>query len=219
MVKWISWNVTLHIRPASQMHFSFLFSFFFFGCAQGTQKFLGQVSDLCHSSNQSHGSDHTGSLTHWASRELLEWVFFVSPTLVTSISDFFLLAHLGLLWPLGAGLGSVEPGSRSLAEFLSLLRGRLTGAIVMDLQTLGVTGWPPFRAKKVKKVALDTPGSKRVYLRNLLGGCKRRQSRMGLWKVMFLCVTSADSAFIDLCSVETREFFSLSHLKLRHSFH
>ena len=42
----------------------------FFGCTHIMQKFLGQGSILCHSSNQSHCSDNTGSLTCWATREL-----------------------------------------------------------------------------------------------------------------------------------------------------
>ena len=45
-------------------------SFFFFGHTCGMSKFLGQGSNLRHSSNLSHSSDNTGSLTHWATREV-----------------------------------------------------------------------------------------------------------------------------------------------------
>ena len=38
--------------------------------AHGMWKFLGQGSNLCHSCNQSHSSDNTGSLNCWALREL-----------------------------------------------------------------------------------------------------------------------------------------------------
>ena len=37
---------------------------FDFGHTHGMQKFLGQGLNLHHSSNQSHSSDNTGSLTH-----------------------------------------------------------------------------------------------------------------------------------------------------------
>ena len=46
-------------------HSNFFFFFFFFGLASSMQKFLGQESNLCHSSNPSHRSDNTGSLTCW----------------------------------------------------------------------------------------------------------------------------------------------------------
>ena len=38
---------------------------------QDMQNFLGQGLNLCYSSDLSHSSDNAGSLTHWASRELL----------------------------------------------------------------------------------------------------------------------------------------------------
>ena len=38
-------------------------TFFFLGHAHSTQKLPGQGSNRCHSSNQSHSSDNTGSLT------------------------------------------------------------------------------------------------------------------------------------------------------------
>ena len=34
------------------------------------KKFLGQGSNLCHSSDPSHSSDNAGSLTLWTNREL-----------------------------------------------------------------------------------------------------------------------------------------------------
>ena len=40
----------------------------FFGSAYSTQKFLGQGSNPCHSSNLRHSSDNTRSLTIWATR-------------------------------------------------------------------------------------------------------------------------------------------------------
>ena len=38
--------------------------FFFFGHTHGMQKFLGQESNPLHSSDPSHSTDNTGSLTH-----------------------------------------------------------------------------------------------------------------------------------------------------------
>ena len=42
---------------------------FFFGHAHGRQKSLGQGSNPHHCNNQSHSSDNSGSLAHWATRE------------------------------------------------------------------------------------------------------------------------------------------------------
>ena len=39
------------------------------------QKFLGQGLNQHYSSDQSHSSDKVGSLTHWATRELLYFAF------------------------------------------------------------------------------------------------------------------------------------------------
>ena len=50
---------------------SFSFFFFFFGWTCSKQKFPGQGSNPQHSSNPSHCSDNTWSLTHRVSRELL----------------------------------------------------------------------------------------------------------------------------------------------------
>ena len=49
-----------------------LFFFFFFGCAHGVQKFLGQGSNLCLSSDPSYSSEQHQTLTHSATRGLLE---------------------------------------------------------------------------------------------------------------------------------------------------
>ena len=60
-----------HIFLHSCRFFCFFFVFFvFFGCAGNMQKFLGQESDLCHSSNPCCCSDDAGSLTHCTTREL-----------------------------------------------------------------------------------------------------------------------------------------------------
>ena len=44
--------------------------FFFFVFVSSMKKFLGQESNMRHSSDPSHSSDNTKSLTHWATREL-----------------------------------------------------------------------------------------------------------------------------------------------------
>ena len=54
----------------------------FFGCTCGTWKFQGQGYNPSHSCNDSHWSDYVGSLTPWATMELLPFTQF-SP-LVTS---------------------------------------------------------------------------------------------------------------------------------------
>ena len=50
----------------------YLFFFSFFGHAHNMQKFPGQTWNAHHSSNLSHCSDNTRSLTHWDTRELLD---------------------------------------------------------------------------------------------------------------------------------------------------
>ena len=55
-------------RNSSHLSLSLsLFFFFFWLCPQ---KFPGQGSNLCHSSDPSQCSDNARSLTHWATREL-----------------------------------------------------------------------------------------------------------------------------------------------------
>ena len=58
-----------HMTQESSAQESFFF-FFLWYHAHGIWKFQAQGSNLCHSSNQSHSSDNTRSLSHWATREL-----------------------------------------------------------------------------------------------------------------------------------------------------
>ena len=51
--------------------FFFFFVLFCFGHPWSMQKFQGQESNLCHSSDLSHSSGNVGSLTHWATMELI----------------------------------------------------------------------------------------------------------------------------------------------------
>lgn len=60
----------IHKGLAQVLEYHFFF-FFPFGLACGTQKFLSQGSNQCHSNNQSHGRDKAGPLPHGATRELL----------------------------------------------------------------------------------------------------------------------------------------------------
>ena len=50
---------------------------YLFGHTHSMGKFLGQESNLRHSSDQSHKSDKAGSLTHWATSKLLGFIFTV----------------------------------------------------------------------------------------------------------------------------------------------
>ena len=54
-----------------QFHLTLTRFILFFGCACGTHKFQGQGLNPCHSSNQSHSSDNTSSLTCHTTREFL----------------------------------------------------------------------------------------------------------------------------------------------------
>ena len=56
--------------------FIYLFIYLFFGCLHGMYKFLGQRLNPHHRSNPSHCSDSAGSLTHWVTRQLLEFFIF-----------------------------------------------------------------------------------------------------------------------------------------------
>lgn len=56
--------------------FFLLIFFFFFGCLHGMYKFLGQRLNPHYRSNPSHCSDSAGSLTHWVTRQLLEFFIF-----------------------------------------------------------------------------------------------------------------------------------------------
>ena len=58
------------------------------------QKLPGQGLNWCHSSNQNHSSDNTGSLTYWATRELPWFLTFLFPFLP---KDFKNMGYLGFL--------------------------------------------------------------------------------------------------------------------------
>lgn len=47
-----------------------------FGCTYGTWKFLGQGLNLCHRSNLDHCTDNAKSITHCATRKLLNGLYF-----------------------------------------------------------------------------------------------------------------------------------------------
>ena len=70
------WKITINIQisvvflPTVMYRFFF---FFFFGHAHGMWKFLGQGSNLLHSSDPSCYSENAGSLTHRTARECQQW--------------------------------------------------------------------------------------------------------------------------------------------------
>ena len=59
-----------------------LFFFFFFGHAHSMHKFLGKGLNPNHRSNQSHSNDNAGSLTCWATRELLKLILYTYKSVV-----------------------------------------------------------------------------------------------------------------------------------------
>ena len=74
--RWLLLGFPPCLLPSSLLAFppsfpAFLFFFFLFGHASSIWKFLGQVLNPCHSSDLNHCSDYTGSLTCYATRELL----------------------------------------------------------------------------------------------------------------------------------------------------
>ena len=77
---------------------------FFFGHIHGMQKFPGQGSNLCYSSDPSHSSDNARSLTHYTTRELpnqkLKKIFFIQKDTIKKVKRRVLLWHSGLriLW-------------------------------------------------------------------------------------------------------------------------
>ena len=83
MIQW--WvNLTIEYSLDISVERQYYYSSIFFGgggCIHGMWKFQDQGSNSCHSSSQSHSSDNAGSLTHWATRELLTlWsCFYVVP--------------------------------------------------------------------------------------------------------------------------------------------
>ena len=60
------------------LNFIYLFklkNYFYFGCTHRMWMFWCPGSNLCHSSKLNHSSDNARSLTHWATRELLKFLF------------------------------------------------------------------------------------------------------------------------------------------------
>ena len=78
----------------------FIYLFIYFGCTHGMQKFLGQGSNLLHSSNLSHSSDNAGSLTYWAIRELLNQVIFCCWVLEIFCIFWMLICGLHIFSPI-----------------------------------------------------------------------------------------------------------------------
>ena len=73
------------------------FSFFFFGFTHGMGKFPDQESNLCHSSDLSHCSNHGRPLNHCTIRKLLDALFNLSHTTYPTsfpvfLGPFFLLS-------------------------------------------------------------------------------------------------------------------------------
>ena len=58
---WLTWISSPFLQFWLLENVVYLFTFF--GYIQGIEKFLGQKSNLCHSSNPSHNSDNVGSFT------------------------------------------------------------------------------------------------------------------------------------------------------------
>ena len=56
-------------------YFMLFYFILFFGCTHSMQKSQGQVLNPCHNNDPSHSSDKARSLTHWATRELLHWLY------------------------------------------------------------------------------------------------------------------------------------------------
>ena len=77
------------------------FFFFFFGQALGMQK-------LVPGSNLSHHSDHAGSLTHWANRELQKCIYFshAYSGVLTGQAFFFFNIFFFLFTPVPEAYGS-----------------------------------------------------------------------------------------------------------------
>ena len=68
------------------------------GCGHGHGTFLGQRSNLCHSSDPNHSCDNTGSSTHCATRGFLKLPFHPGSLPVgegaSQGAEIFLLSHL-----------------------------------------------------------------------------------------------------------------------------
>ena len=70
--KVIQGNATSALPLLPHIHPTFLL----FSCTHSMQKLPDQGSNPNHSSNWNHGGDNAGSLTHWATKELLFLLFF-----------------------------------------------------------------------------------------------------------------------------------------------
>lgn len=68
-------------------------SFFFFGCTHRTQMFWGQGWNTHHGSDPSHSNEHTRSLTHGATRELLNFFCSLSVVPFLCVSVVYLSLH------------------------------------------------------------------------------------------------------------------------------
>ena len=65
--------MTIGVWSHTEYYFLFIyvFMYLFFGHPWGMQKFPAQRLNFHHNCSQSHSSDNTVSLTHWAMREVL----------------------------------------------------------------------------------------------------------------------------------------------------
>ena len=67
---WVVFPVRAFFDPFTSNLSVSSYLFIYFGCTCGMWKFLGLGTNPCHSSNSSHCSDNTGSLTNCTAREL-----------------------------------------------------------------------------------------------------------------------------------------------------
>ena len=111
---YLAWCLVMFNNHSCSIYQYFVSSFFFFSFylwpCLSIRKFLGQGSNLCHSSNQSCCSDNAGSLTCCATKELWYFVPFYGWILfhcVDIAQYFYSFIHvfpyhldtwLGLLW-------------------------------------------------------------------------------------------------------------------------
>ena len=78
--------------------YQYLLTFVFFIHTHGMWKFLGQGSNLHHSSDPSCSRNNARSLTHWATRELL-WAFLIS-----------FLVYISRNWPVESTIKHIFKG-------------------------------------------------------------------------------------------------------------
>ena len=93
-----SQRIKVNITKQSKMYFfsypqSLFFFFFFFCHSCGVWKFLGQGSNLYHSSHLSHSRDDIGSLTLCTTREFPQCVFARESYISNKMSFCFDLVH------------------------------------------------------------------------------------------------------------------------------